>query len=139
MAKNLGSAANNQIFDKWTALGSFSLLVVYSLVNYDFGLGGRALLFSDRMFALMSLLAGIVLIYMGGWLKKNKNPRKGYLIIFGFAEVFILLSAVLSIGGLSGYAFPFNPIFVIVACGVLLVEAVFVWRLSIRGGRKALV
>lgn len=137
--RTYGPAANNQIFDRWLAIGSFSLLIVYSLVNYDFGLGGRDLLLSSRMFAPMSLLTGIVLIYLGGWLKKNNPLRKRYIILSGSSGFFILLSIALSISGLSGYTFPLNPIFALIACIVLLVEAVLVWRLSIRNGRKALV
>ena len=69
--RTYGPAANNQILDRWLALGSFSFLVVYSLVNYNFGVAGRELLFSTRMFAPLSLLTSLVLIYVGGWLKKK--------------------------------------------------------------------
>ena len=85
----------------------------------------------------MSLLTGIVLVFLGGWLKKNKRPRKAYLTLFAVGGVFMILSAVLSAGGVSGYVFPIGPTFVAVACVVLFVEALFVWRLSTRGGRKS--
>ena len=51
----------------------------------------------------------------------------------------MILSAVLSLNGVSGYVFPLGLTFVSVACVVLFVEALFVWRLSTRGGRKAIV
>jgi LexA-binding, inner membrane-associated putative hydrolase len=137
--RTYGPAANNQIFDKWIALGSFSLLIVYSLINNNFGSGGKALLFSTMIIAPMILLTGIVLIYVGGWLKKSHKARKTYVILFGLGGVFIVLSAILSISGISFYTLSFNPFFVVVAAVVLAVEAVLVWRLSIRGGRKAIV
>ncbi len=87
----------------------------------------------------MTLLTGIVLFFLGGWLKKNKRPRKMYLSFFAVGSFFLVLSLALSIGGIVGYVFPINPIFAAAAAAVLFVEAIFVWRLSIRGGRKALV
>ena len=51
----------------------------------------------------------------------------------------MILSAVLSVGGVSSYKLPLDPVFVAVACVVLFVEAFFIWRLSTRGGRKAMV
>jgi hypothetical protein len=137
--RTYGPAENNQILDRWLALGSFSMLVAYSLVNYNFGVAGRELLFSTRMFAPMSLLTSLVLIYVGGWLKKNNRPRKLYFILFGLAAFFMSLSAVLSVDQISSYTFAFNPLFVLTACVALTIEAVLVWQLSIRGGRKAIV
>jgi hypothetical protein len=137
--RTYGPAANGQIFDRWLALASFSLLVVYALVNSDFALGSKDLILSARLIPSMTLLAGIVLIYVGGWLKKKLKSRKGYIILFGFGGVLMILSAVFSTGAVSSYRFPLNASFVAIACFVLLIEAVLVWRLSIRAGRKALV
>jgi hypothetical protein len=86
----------------------------------------------------MSLLTGIVLVFLGGLLKRNKRNRKLYLAFFGAGGLFMILSAALSIG-VSGYIFPIDVTFGIVASVVLFVEALFIWRLSIRGGRKAMV
>jgi LexA-binding, inner membrane-associated putative hydrolase len=137
--RTYGPAANGQLFDRWLALASFSLLILYALVNPDFAVAGKNLILSTRIIPPMSLLTGIVLVYLGGWLKRNKRTRKGYLILFAVGGVFMILSAVLSAGGVSGYVFPLGPTFVAVACVVLFVEGLFVWRLSTRGGRKALV
>jgi hypothetical protein len=137
--RTYGPAENNQMLDKFLGLGSFSLFIVYSIVNFNFGLAGRQLLFSTRMFAPMSLLTGIVLIYLGGWLKKNNKPRKHYLIPFIFAAIFLPLSAVLSSSQILTYQPPFNPVFALASAIVLTLEAVLVWRLSIRGGKKAIV
>ena len=87
----------------------------------------------------MSLLTGIVLVFLGGWLKRNKKSRKGYLTLFAAGGMFMILSAVLSAGGVSGYILPLDPAFVAVACVFLFVEAFFVWRLSTCGGRKTIV
>lgn len=137
--RTYGPAENNQILDKFLGLGSFSLFIVYSIVNFNFGLASRQLLFSTRMFAPMSLLTGIVLIYLGGWLKKNNKPRKHYLILFVLAAVFLPLSTVLSSSQILAYQPPFNPLFAVAAAVVLALEGVLVWRLSIRGGKKAIV
>ena len=87
----------------------------------------------------MSLLTGIVLVFLGGLLKRNKKSKKGHRVLFAIGGVFMVLSAVLSAGGVSGYKLPLDPIFVAVTCVVLFVEAFFVWGLSTRGGRKAMV
>jgi hypothetical protein len=137
--RTYGPAANGQLFDRWLALASFSLLILYALVNPDFALAGKNLILSTQIILPMTLLTGIVLVYLGGWLKKNKRNRKGYLTLFAVGGLFMILSAVLSIGEVSGYVFPIGPTFVVVACVVLFVEVLFVWRLSTRGGRKALV
>jgi hypothetical protein len=137
--RTYGPGANGQLFDRWLALASFSLLILYALANPDFARGSQNLILSTRIIPPMSLLTGIVLVFLGGWLKKNKRPRKAYLTLFAVGGVFMILSAVLSAGGVSGYVFPIGPTFVAVACVVLFVEALFVWRLSTRGGRKALV
>ena len=137
--RTYGPAANGQMFDRWLALASFSLLILYALVNPDFALAGKNLILSTQIILPMTLLTGIVLVYLGGWLKKNKRNRKGYLTLFAVGGLFMILSAVLSIGEVSGYVFPIGPTFVVVACVVLFVEVLFVWRLSTRGGRKALV
>jgi hypothetical protein len=137
--RTYGPAANGQLFDRWLALASFSLLILYALVNPDFALAGKNRIFSTRIILPMTLLTGIVLVYLGGWLKKNKRNRKGYLTLFAVGGLFMILSAVLSIGEVSGYVFPIGSTFVVVACVVLFVEVLFVWRLSTRGGRKALV
>ena len=127
------------MFDKWLALASFSMLILYAVLNPGFAMAGKNLILSTRIIPPMSLLTGIVLVYLGGWLKRNKRTRKGYLILFAVGGVFMILSAVLSAGVVSGYVFPLGPTFVAVACVVLFVEGLFVWRLSTRGGRKALV
>lgn len=72
-------------------------------------------------------------------MKKNNKPRKIYFGLFALSGVFFVLSALLSVNGISSYALPFSPLFVVVACVVLLVEVVLVWRVSIRRGRKAYV
>src|SRR5665647_1593493 len=100
---------------------------------------GKNLILSNQIIPPMSLLTGIVLIFVGGWLKRNKKSKKGYRILFVAGGVFMILSAVLSVGGISSYIFPLQPIFVVVACVVLFIEAFLVWRLSTRGGRKAMV
>jgi hypothetical protein len=137
--RTYGPAANGQLFDRWLALASFSLLILYALVNPGFAMAGKNLILSTRIIPPMSLLTGIVLVFLGGWLKKNKRNRKGYLTLFAVGGVFMILSAVLSVGGVSGYVFPLGPTFVAIACLVLFVEALFVWRLSTRGKRKAIV
>lgn len=135
--KTYGPASNGQMLDKWLALVSFSLFALYALVNPDFAIAGKNLLLSTQIIPPMSLLTGIVLVFLGGWLKK-KN-RKIYLAFFGAGGIFMIVSALLSIGEISGYMFPIGTTFVILASVVLLVEALFIWRLSIRGGRKAMV
>jgi hypothetical protein len=137
--RTYGPAANGQLFDRWLALASFSLLILYALVNPGFAMAGKNLILSTRIIPPMSLLTGIVLVFLGGWLKKNKRNRKGYLTLFAVGGMFMILSAVLSVGGVSGYVFPLGPTFVAIACLVLFVEALFVWRLSTRGKRKAIV
>jgi hypothetical protein len=137
--RTYGPAANGQMLDKWLALVSFSLFALYALVNPDFVLASKNLLLSTQIIPPMTLLTGIVLFFLGGWLKKNKRPRKMYLSFFAVGSFFLVLSLALSIGGIVGYVFPINPIFAAAAAAVLFVEAIFVWRLSIRGGRKALV
>ncbi len=137
--RTYGPAANGQLLDRWLALTSFSLLILYALLNPDFAMGGKNLILSTQIIPSMSLLTGIVLIYLGGWLKKNKRNRKGYLTFFAVGGLFMILSAALSIGAISSYTFPLNFTFVVIAIIVLFVEAFFVWKLSTRGGRKALV
>jgi len=137
--RTYGPAANGQLFDRWLALASFSLLFLYALINPDFAIGGKNLILSTRIISPMTLLTGIVLVYLGGWLKKEKRTRKGYLALFAVGGLFMILSVVLSLDGISGYVFPLGPTFVAVACVLLFVEALFVWRFSTRGGKKALV
>jgi hypothetical protein len=137
--RTYGPAANGQLFDRWLALASFSMLILYALVNPTFAMAGKNLILSTRIIPPMTLLTGIVLVFLGGWLKKNKRPRKGYLALFAGGGLFMILSAVLSVGEVSGYVFPLGLTFVAVGCVVLFVEALSVWRLSTRGGRKALV
>ena len=137
--RTYGPASNNQIFDRWIALGSFSLFVLYSVVNFDFGLRGKELLFSTEIIPPMLLLSGIVLIYIGGWLKKNKGSNKLHLFSFGVSAILILFSALLSIDKILSYSLPINPVFLVIASIILFFEAILVWRLSIRNGRKALV
>ena len=137
--RTYGPAANGQLFDRWLALVSFSLLVVYALVNPAFAEGGKNLILSTGIIPPMVLLTGIVLVFVGGALKKNNWSRKGYLILFVVGGVFMVLSAVLSAGVVSGYVFPLDLTFVAAGFVVLFVEGLFVWRLSTYGGKKALV
>jgi hypothetical protein len=137
--RTYGPLANGQLFDRWLFVGSFSLLILYALVNPDFAMAGKNLILSTQIIPPMSLLTGIVLVFLGGLLKRNKKSRKGYLTLFATGCMFMILSAVLSAGGVSGYILPLEPIFVVVACVVLFVEAFFIWRLSTRDGRKAMV
>ena len=137
--RTYGPAANGQLFDRWLALASFSLLILYALANPDFAQGGKNLIFSTNIIPPMSLLTGIVLVYLGGYLKKNKKPKKTYQTLFAAGGLFMILSGILSASKISRYTFPLNPIFIAVSCAVLIVEALFVWKLSTRGGRKALV
>jgi uncharacterized membrane protein len=135
--KTYGPAANGQMLDKWLALASLSAFIVYALVNPDFALAGKNLLLSTQIIPPMSLLAGIVLVFLGGWLKKKKKNGKIYFAFFWAGGFFMISSAVLSIG--LGYVFPIDFTFVVVASVVLFVEALFIWRFSVRGGRKAMV
>jgi hypothetical protein len=137
--KTYGPAANGQMLDKWLALASLSAFILYALVNPAFAMAGKSLILSPQIFPPMSLLAGIVLVFLGGWLKKKKKNGKIYLAFFWGGGLFMISSAALSIGEVSGYLFPMGPTFVIVASVVLFVEALLIWRLSIRGGRKAMV
>ncbi len=137
--RTYGPAANGQMFDRWLALASFSMLILYAVLNPGFAMAGKNLILSTRIIPPMSLLTGIVLVYLGGWLKKNNRNRKGYLTFFVVGGFFIISSAVLSVGGVSSYVFPLGPAFVAAACVILFVEGLFVWRVSTRGGRKAMV
>jgi hypothetical protein len=137
--KTYGPAANGQLLDKWLALASFSLFVLYAVVNPDFSLAAKNLLLSTQIIPPMSLLTGIVLFFLGGWLKKNKRMGKVYLAFFVIGSFFIFLSAALSINGILGYMFPLNPTFALASSVVLFVEALLVWRLSTRRGKKAIV
>jgi len=137
--RTYGPAANGQLFDRWLALASFSMLILYAVLNPGFAMAGKNLILSTQIIPPMSLLTGIVLVFLGGWLKKNKRNRKGYLTLFAAGGVFTVLSAILSVGGVSGYVFLLSPTFIAVGCLVLFVEALFTWRLSTYGGKKALV
>jgi len=137
--RTYGPVANGQLFDRWLALASFSMLILYALTTPDSAMGGKNLILSTRATPPLRHLTGIVLVYVGGWLKKNKRTRKGYLALSAVGGVFMILSALLSVNEVSGYVFPLGPTFVVVACVVLIIEALFVWRLSTRGGRKAIV
>ena len=137
--KTYGPAANGQLLDKWLALASFSLFVLYAFVNPNFSEAAKNLLFSTQIIPPMILLTGLVLFFIGGWIKKNKRNRYAYLSFFVVGSFFIVLSAALSINSVLNYVSPLNPTFVLVSSGVLFVEALFVWRLSIRKGKKAIV
>jgi hypothetical protein len=137
--KTYGPAANGQLLDRWLALASVSLFALYALVNPDFALAGKNLLLSPKIIPAMSLLTGVVLFFLAGWLKKNNRNKKLYLTFFVIGCFFIVLSAALSINGVLGYEFPLNPTFAIVSGVILFIEALLVWRLSTRGGRKAIV
>ncbi len=138
--RTYGPAANGQLFDRWLAVASFSLLILYALVNANFAEGGKNLILSPRMVPPMSLLTGIVLVFLGGWIKKSQKSKNGYRILFVVGSFFIILSGILAVTTAnSGYIFPLNSIFVAAACLVLFIEAILIWRLSIRGGRKVFV
>ena len=137
--RTYGPAANGQLFDRFLAVASFSLLILYAFLNPSFAMAGKTLLLSTRIIPPMSLLSGIVLVYLGGGLKKNNKTRKTYLTLFAAGGVFMIFSAILSIEAVSGFIFPLGVTFVASGCVVLISEAIFVWRLSIRGGRKAIV
>jgi hypothetical protein len=137
--RTYGPAANGQMFDRWLAIASFSMLILYAVLNPGFAMAGKNLILSTQIIPPMSLLTGIVLVFLGGWLKKNKRNRKGYLTLFAVGGVFTVLSAILSVGAVSGYVFLLSPIFIAVGCLVLFVEALFIWRLSTYGGKKVLV
>jgi hypothetical protein len=137
--RTYGSAANGQLFDRWLAVASFSVLILYALVNPDFATAGKNLIFSTRIIPPMSLLTGIVLIFLGGWLKRSKRTRIGYLILSTIGGLFMILTVALTISEVSSYVLPIGPFFVVVASVVLFVEALFVWRFSTRSGRKAIV
>ena len=137
--RTYGPAANGQLLDKWLALASFSLFVLYALVNPNFALAAKNLLLSTQIIPPMSLLTGIVLFFLGGWFKKNKRNRKIYLTFFMVGGFFFVLTAALSISRVLGYVFPLNPTFAIAASVVLIVEALIIWRLSTWKGKKAIV
>ncbi len=137
--RTYGPAANGQLLDRWLALASFSLLLLYALLNPDFAMAGKNLLLSTQIIPPMILLTGIVLFFLGGWLKKKKRTSKWYLMFFVTGGIFLISSAVLSVGAVSAYVFPLGFAFVAAACVVLVLEALFVWRFSTRGGRKAMV
>jgi LexA-binding, inner membrane-associated putative hydrolase len=137
--RTYGPAANGQLFDKWLAVASLSLFVLYALVNPNFALAAKNLLLSTQIIPPMSLLTGIVLFFLGGWIKKNKKNRKLYTTFFIVGIVFFVISAALSINGVLHYAFPLNPTFILAASAVLSVEALLVWRLSTRKGKQATV
>jgi hypothetical protein len=137
--RTYGPAANGQLFDRWLALASFSLLIIYALLNPDFAMAGRHLLLSTQIITPMILLTGIVLVYLGGWLKKKNKTREAYLILFAAGGIFMLFSAVLSAREISGFVFPLPLMFISIACIILVVEALFIWRFSTRGNRKAMV
>ncbi len=137
--RTYGPAANGQLFDRWLALASFSLLVLYALLNPSFAESGKNLIVSAQIIPPMSLLTGIVLFFLGGSLKKSKKSRKLYLTTFVMGGLFMILSAILSGGIVSSYVFPLDLTFVAISFVILFIEGLFVWRLSTRGGRKALV
>jgi hypothetical protein len=137
--RTYGPASNGQLLDKWLAFASFSLFALYALVNPDFALASKNLLFSTQIIPPMSLLTGLVLFFLGGWLKKNKKNRKLYLTFFIVGVFFVVLSAALSINGVLAYMFPLNPTFIIGSSVVLFFEAFLVWQLSTRKDRKATV
>ncbi len=136
--RTYGPAANGQLFDRWLGLASFSLFVLYALINPSFAAEGINLLSSIQIIPPMALLTGIVLAFVGGSLKKNKKSRKIYLTIFIVGGVFMILSAALSAQFVSGYVIPLDPIFLVGAGVILCVEALLVWRLSTLGGKRAL-
>ena len=137
--RTYGPASNDQMLDKWLGIGSFSLFVTYALVNGNFTQSGTALIFSTNIIPPICLLAGIVSIYVSGWLRKKHKPGSYSLFLYALAAVFIPLSGVLAISQGGSYEVPINPLFSISAIVILAVEGVLVWRISIRGGRKATV
>jgi drug/metabolite transporter superfamily protein YnfA len=101
--RTYGPASNGQLFERWIFVTSFSLLILYALANPDFAMAGKNLILSTQIIPPMSLLTGIVLVFLGGWLKRNKKSKKGYRVLSAVGGVFMILSAVLSAGGVSGY------------------------------------
>lgn len=137
--RTYGPAANGQFFDKWLGLGSFSLFVLYSLIDSNFALASRNLLFSSQIIQPMTLLTGIVLFFVGGSLKRRGKSRIGYLTLFTLGGIFMALAIILSVGAIWNYVLPLNIMFVGLACIVLFVEAILVWRISTRGERSIIV
>ena len=109
--KTYGPASNGQMLDKWLALASFSVFVLYALVNPDFAAAAKTLLLSTQIIPPMSLLTGIVLVFLGGSLKKRKKDRKLYLVFFVAGGLFMLLSAALSVSGVLGLRVSVKPRF----------------------------
>ena len=51
--RTYGPVASGQLFDRWLFVGSFSLLILYALVNPDFAMAGKNLiLFYAKSFLL---------------------------------------------------------------------------------------
>ncbi len=137
--RTYGPASNGQMLDKWLAMVTFSLFAVYAALNPDFAMAGKNLLISIQIIPPMALLTGIVLFFLGGWLKKKKKRRNLHVAFFAVGILFLVLSAALSVGSITRYVSPINPLFAAAAAVVLVVEAIFVWRLSIHKGKKAIV
>jgi hypothetical protein len=137
--RTYGPASNGQLLDKSLALTSFSLFVLYALINPDFATASKSLLLSTQIIPPMVLLTGIVLVFFGGSFKKNKKNTKLYRALFATGGFFMILSAILSFAEHSVYTFPLNPIFAIAAAIVIIIEAFFVWWISTYKGKKATV
>ncbi len=74
--RTYGPAANGQMLDKWLALASFSAFAIYALVNPDFAMAGKNLLFSTQIVPPMILLTGIVLVFSRGLAQKEQEKQK---------------------------------------------------------------
>ena len=134
--RTYGPATNGQLLDKWLALASFSLFALYALLNHSFALAARNFLLSTQNIPPMSLLTGIC-CFLRRLDQKEQEERKLYLTSFIVGIVFFGLSIALSIKGTFPYMFPLIATFVFASSLVLFVEAIPVWRLITRGGRKA--
>jgi hypothetical protein len=137
--RTYGPASNGQLLDRWLALVSFSLFILYALVDADFISASKNLLLSSQIFPPMCLLTSIVFFFLGGFLKKNKKDKKLFRTLFAVGGLFLVISAILSFKGLSADAFPLNPIFAVASAAIIIVEAFFVWLISTREGKTAMV
>jgi hypothetical protein len=137
--RTYGPAANGQLLDRWLGVGSFSVFVLYAIMNPNFTLAAKNLFLSAQIIPPLSLLTSIVLFFVAGSLKRNKKDPRIYYIFFIAGSLFMILSAAVSIGGVWTYVSPFNPFFAVAAAAVLAVEAIVIWRFSVRGQRQAMV
>lgn len=137
--RTYGPALNGQIVDNWFFIGSLSLLVLYSLVNRSFAVDAKDYILSTNFYPAGSLIGAILFTYLGGMLKSKGRSHLMYWIPFALAFAFMVLSIALSLEHLFGYSPPLDFSFVAIASGVLLIEAILIWRYTTRCGRQAVV